>query len=99
MNRRNDVFSAVPQLSRGRKIDEWANAPSVEFDEVGTYAQEVLQDLPMFEAPLSLGAPTESASFYEGKRFFILTIEKDHYLVDTEGYDYARYILKINDLF
>jgi hypothetical protein len=89
------IFSNF-EMGRGRKVTEWIEAPL--YTETPADGA-LLEMLDTFEAPYSLGAPDEAADFYNGKSFFILTVsdgpQAGRYLVDTEGYDYARYVVRL----
>ncbi len=95
-----DPFKLIPELSRGRKAEDWTYAPCVNYLRLSQPAREYLDQLPKFEAPESLGRPCFSHQFYQGKpNFFVMTVDREAYLVDTEGYDYARYVVQVTNLF
>lgn len=91
-------FQILPTLTKGRKEDEWSEAPSVDCEQLPSSTLDKICDLDFHVAPMSLGAPVESHKLYEGLRFFVLEFPNgETYLVDTEGYDYARYILRLEN--
>ena len=67
---------------------------SINFNELHESVREIVSNLPVVEFPNSF-----FDYFLDGDQQFYLVTDKDKvFLVDTQGYDYARYVIQLKDL-
>jgi hypothetical protein len=67
---------------------------SINFDELHESVREIVSNLPTVEF---------KGSFFNGildgdQQFYLMTHEEKIYLVDTQGFTYARYVIQLKDL-
>ena len=66
---------------------------SINFNELHESVREIVSNLPIVEFP---------GSFYDyfldgNQQFYLVTYKEKIFLVDTQGYDYARYVIRLKD--
>jgi hypothetical protein len=66
---------------------------AINFNELHESVREIVANLPVVEF---------KNSFYNGilngdQQFYLMTCDGQIYLVDTQGYDYARYVIRLKD--
>ena len=66
---------------------------AIDFNELHESIREIVANLPIVEF---------KGSFYNGildgdQQFYLMTCDEQIYLVDTQGYDYARYVIRLKD--
>ena len=66
---------------------------AIDFNELHESVREIVTNLPVVEF---------KGSFYNGildgdQQFYLMTCDGQIYLVDTQGYDYARYVIRLKD--
>ena len=66
---------------------------AINFNELHESIREIVTNLPVVEF---------KGSFYNGildgdQQFYLMTCDGQIYLVDTQGYDYARYVIRLKD--
>ena len=66
---------------------------AIDFNELHESIREIVANLPVVEF---------KNSFYNGildgdQQFYLMTCDGQIYLVDTQGYDYARYVIRLKD--
>jgi hypothetical protein len=66
---------------------------AINFNELHESVREIVTNLPVVEF---------KGSFYNGildgdQQFYLMTCDGQIYLVDTQGYDYARYVIRLKD--
>ena len=66
---------------------------AIDFNELHESIREIVTNLPVVEF---------KNSFYNGildgdQQFYLMTCDGQIYLVDTQGYDYARYVIRLKD--
>ena len=67
---------------------------SINFGELDESIREIVARLPVVEFPGSF-----FDYFLSGEQqFYLVTYQERVYLVDTQGYDYARYVIRLKDL-
>lgn len=67
---------------------------SINFNELHESVREIVSNLPIVEFPNSF-----FDYFLDGdQQFYLVTYKEKIYLVDTQGYDYARYVIQLKDL-
>jgi hypothetical protein len=67
---------------------------SINFNELHESVQEIVTNLPVVEFPNSF-----FDYFLDGdQQFYLVTYKEKIFLVDTQGYDYARYVIQLKDL-
>jgi hypothetical protein len=67
---------------------------SINFNELHESVREVVSNLPIVEFPGSF-----FDYFLDGdQQFYLVTDKEKVFLVDTQGYDYARYVIQLKDL-
>jgi hypothetical protein len=67
---------------------------SINFNELHESVREIVSNLPIVEFPGSF-----FDYFLDGdQQFYLVTDEEKIFLVDTQGYDYARYVIQLKDL-
>jgi hypothetical protein len=90
----------------GRKLTDWADAPEVSARSIDSV--EVKHPLPVFRPDVLYGRPTLDGTTPAGtdfvdndglpQVFLLVDFEGDEdreYLIDTEGYGYARHVVRI----
>lgn len=66
---------------------------SINFNELHESVREIVSNLPIVEFPNSF-----FDSFLDGdQQFYLVTDKEKIFLVDTQGYDYARYVIQLKD--
>jgi len=67
---------------------------SINFNELHESVREIVSNLPIVEFPGSF-----LDYFLDGnQQFYLVTYKEKVFLVDTQGYDYARYVIQLKDL-
>jgi hypothetical protein len=67
---------------------------SINFNELHESVREIVSNLPVVEFPNSF-----FDYFLDGdQQFYLVTYREKIFLVDTQGYDYARYVIQLKDL-
>ena len=67
---------------------------SINFNELHESVREIVSNLPIVEFPNSF-----FDDFLDGdQQFYLVTYKEKIFLVDTQGYDYARYVTQLKDL-
>ena len=67
---------------------------SINFNELHESVREIVSNLPIVEFPNSF-----FDYFLSGEQqFYLVTYKEKIFLVDTQGYDYARYVIQLKDL-
>ena len=67
---------------------------SINFNELHESVREIVSNLPIVEFPNSF-----FDYFLDGdQQFYLVTYKEKIFLVDTQGYDYARYVIQLKDL-
>ena len=67
---------------------------SINFNELHESVQEIVSNLPIVEFENSF-----FDYFLDGdQQFYLVTYKEKIFLVDTQGYDYARYVIQLKDL-
>ena len=67
---------------------------SINFNELHESVREIVSNLPIVEFPGSF-----FDYFLDGdQQFYLVTDKEKVFLVDTQGYDYARYVIQLKDL-
>jgi hypothetical protein len=67
---------------------------SINFNDLHESIREIVANLPVVEFPGSF-----FDYFLDGdQQFYLVTNKKEVFLVDTQGYDYARYVIQLKDL-
>jgi hypothetical protein len=66
---------------------------SINFNELHESIREIVSNLPIVEFPGSF-----FDYFLDGnQQFYLVTYKEKIFLVDTQGYDYARYVIRLKD--
>jgi hypothetical protein len=66
---------------------------SINFNELHESVREIVSNLPIVEFPGSF-----FDYFLDGnQQFYLVTYKEKIFLVDTQGYDYARYVIRLKD--
>ena len=79
------------------------------YNQTDVYSSVTLKDLPedirtaIFNMKKIIVKDVDDLSFFKDRldgnvQFYVLYINQEPYLVDTQGFDYARYVTKINDV-
>jgi hypothetical protein len=90
---RQEIESALAAVEFGRKPMNWNEVDTVE-PSVGLTL--VVDSLPRFEEQEILPKGLEGRFKGEMPQYFLIIGNDKHtYLVDTQGYDYARYVARI----
>jgi hypothetical protein len=67
---------------------------SINFNELHESIREIVSNLPIVEFPNSF-----FDYFLDGEQqFYLVTYKEKIFLVDTQGYNYARYVIQLKDL-
>ena len=67
---------------------------SINFNELHESIRKIVSNLPIVEFPNSF-----FDYFLDGdQQFYLVTYKEKIFLVDTQGYDYARYVIQLKDL-
>lgn len=90
-----EQYCKLTRLDYERKPDQPSDVhSSINFGELDESIREIVAGLPVVEFPGSF-----FDSFLSGEQQFYLVTYKDKvYLVDTQGYTYARYVIQLKDL-
>jgi len=90
-----EQYYKLTRLDYERKPDQPSDVhSSINFNELHESIREIVAGLPVVEFPGSF-----FDSFLSGKQqFHLVTAKGKVYLVDTQGYTYARYVIQLKDL-
>ena len=67
---------------------------SINFNELHESIRKIVSNLPVVEFPNSF-----FDYFLDGdQQFYLVTYKEKIFLIDTQGYDYARYVIQLKDL-
>ena len=90
-----EQYEKLTRLPYERKPDQPHEIrSSINFGELHESIREIVARLPIVEFPGSF-----FDYFLSGEQqFYLVTYEERVYLVDTQGYDYARYVIRLKDL-
>ncbi len=67
---------------------------SINFNELHESIRKIVSNLPIVEFPNSF-----FDYFLDGdQQFYLVTYKEKIFLIDTQGYDYARYVIQLKDL-
>ena len=84
--------STIPYERKPDHPDEIRS--SINFNELHESVREIVSNLPIVEFPNSF-----FDYFLSGEQqFYLVTYKEKIFLVDTQGYDYARYVIQLKDL-
>jgi hypothetical protein len=88
-------YEKLTRLPYERKPDQpYEVRTSINFGELDESIREIVARLPVVEFPGSF-----FDYFLSGEQqFYLVTYKERVYLVDTQGYDYARYVIRLKDL-
>jgi len=67
---------------------------SINFNELHESVQEIVSNLPVVEFESSFFNDTLDGD----QQFYLMTHEEKIFLIDTQGYTYARYVIQLKDL-
>ena len=90
-----EQYNKLTQLPYERKPDHPDEIrSSINFNELHESVREIVSNLPIVEFPNSF-----FDYFLDGdQQFYLVTYKEKIFLVDTQGYDYARYVIQLKDL-
>jgi len=90
-----EQYYKLTRLPYERKPDQPSDIESsINFGELHESIREIVARLPIVEFPNSF-----FDYFLNGEQqFYLVTYKERVYLVDTQGYDYARYVIRLKDL-
>ena len=90
-----DQYSKLTRLDYDRKpAYPFDIHSSINFNELHESIREIVSNLPIVEFPGSF-----FDYFLDGnQQFYLVTYKEKIFLVDTQGYDYARYVIQLKDL-
>ena len=87
-----DKLTQLPYERKPNHPDEIRS--SINFNELHESVREIVSNLPIVEFPNSF-----FDYFLSGEQqFYLVTYKEKIFLVDTQGYDYARYVIQLKDL-
>ena len=87
-----DKLTQLPYERKPNHPDEIRS--SINFNELHESIREIVSNLPIVEFPNSF-----FDYFLSGEQqFYLVTYKEKIFLVDTQGYDYARYVIQLKDL-
>ena len=88
-------YEKLTRLPYERKPDRPSDIESsINFGELHESIREIVARLPVVEFPNSF-----FDYFLSGEQqFYLVTYKEKVFLVDTQGYDYARYVIQLKDL-
>jgi len=87
----NDAKLNRAGLKLDRKAEEWKEVTST------VPADRLPADLPVYDAD-AMGIRWQVMNDFKhepGAQYFIVTVGADRYLVNTEGYNFAKYVAKV----
>jgi hypothetical protein len=90
-----EQYDKLTHLAYERKPDHPDEIrSSINFNELHESVREIVSNLPIVEFP---------NSFFDyflcgEQQFYLVTYKEKIFLVDTQGYDYARYVIQLKDL-
>ena len=90
-----EQYDKLTRLAYERKPDHPDEIrSSINFNELHESIREIVSNLPIVEFPNSF-----FDYFLSGEQqFYLVTYKEKIFLVDTQGYDYARYVIQLKDL-
>ena len=90
-----EQYNKLTRLAYERKPDHPDEIrSSINFNELHESIREIVSNLPIVEFPNSF-----FDYFLSGEQqFYLVTYKEKIFLVDTQGYDYARYVIQLKDL-
>lgn len=90
-----EQYSRLTSLPYERKPDQPLDIrSSINFNELHESIREIVSNLPIVEFPNSF-----FDFFLNGhQQFYLVTCKDRVYLVDTQGYRYAKYVIQLKDL-
>lgn len=90
-----DQYNRLTHLNYERKPDHPDEIySSINFNELHESIRSIVANLPVVEFPNSF-----FDYFLDGdQQFYLVTYKDKVFLVDTQGYDYARYVIQLKDL-
>jgi hypothetical protein len=90
-----EQYNRLRSLNYERKPDQPSDIKtSINFNELHESIREIVSNLPIVEFPNSF-----FDYFLDGYQQFYLVIDEGKvFLVDTQGYNYARYVIQLKDL-
>jgi hypothetical protein len=90
-----EQYDKLTRLAYERKPDHPDEIrSSINFNELHESVREIVSNLPIVEFPNSF-----FDYFLDGdQQFYLVTYKEKIFLVDTQGYDYARYVIQLKDL-
>ena len=90
-----EQYDKLTHLAYERKPDHPDEIrSSINFNELHESVREIVSNLPIVEFPNSF-----FDYFLSGEQqFYLVTYKEKIFLVDTQGYDYARYVIQLKDL-
>lgn len=90
-----EQYEKLTRLPYERKPDHPDEVrSSINFGELDESIREIVARLPIVEFPNSF-----FDYFLNGEQqFYLVTYKEKVFLVDTQGYDYARYVIRLKDL-
>ena len=89
-----EQYDKLTRLAYERKPDHPDEIrSSINFNELHESVREIVSNLPVVEFPNSF-----FDYFLDGdQQFYLVTDKEKIFLVDTQGYDYARYVIRLKD--
>jgi hypothetical protein len=90
-----EQYDKLTRLAYERKPDHPDEIrSSINFNELHESIRKIVSNLPIVEFPNSF-----FDYFLDGdQQFYLVTYKEKIFLVDTQGYDYARYVIQLKDL-
>jgi hypothetical protein len=90
-----EQYNELTRLAYERKPDHPDEIrSSINFNELHESIRKIVSNLPIVEFPNSF-----FDYFLDGdQQFYLVTYKEKIFLVDTQGYDYARYVIQLKDL-
>jgi hypothetical protein len=90
-----EQYEKLTRLDYERKPDQPSEIrSSINFGELDESIREIVARLPVVEFPNSF-----FDYFLDGdQQFYLVTYKEKIFLIDTQGYDYARYVIQLKDL-
>jgi hypothetical protein len=90
-----EQYNELTRLAYERKPDHPDEIrSSINFNELHESIRKIVSNLPVVEFPNSF-----FDYFLDGdQQFYLVTYKEKIFLIDTQGYDYARYVIQLKDL-
>ena len=90
-----EQYNELTRLAYERKPDHPDEIrSSINFNELHESIRKIVSNLPIVELPNSF-----FDYFLDGdQQFYLVTYKEKIFLIDTQGYDYARYVIQLKDL-